>query len=121
MRLSRVVSVVAGAAAAMSIASVGIASAQPASPDIIGGGTVSSTPWGAQIYWNNVTANGGFECSGTIIAARWVLTAQHCLNSPGMHVKVGNVTLGQGAQSAVDQQEASPNGDIALPRSTPRT
>ena len=31
-----------------------------------------------------------------------------------MHVKVGNVTLGQGAQSAVDQQEASPNGDIAL-------
>jgi secreted trypsin-like serine protease len=114
MRLSRVVSVVAGAAAAMSIASVGIASAQPASPDIIGGGTVSSAPWGAQIYWNNVTANGGFECSGTIIAARWVLTAQHCLNPPGMHVKVGNVTLGQGTQSAVDQQKASPNGDIAL-------
>jgi secreted trypsin-like serine protease len=114
MRLSRAISVVAGAAAALSIASTGAASAQPASPDIIGGGAVSSAPWGAQIYWNNVTANGGFECSGTIIAARWVLTARHCLNSPGMHVKVGNVALGQGTDAVVDQQNASPNGDIAL-------
>jgi secreted trypsin-like serine protease len=114
MRLSRVISVLAGTAAALSIGTAGIAAAQPASPDIIGGGTVSSAPWGAQIYWNNVTANGGFECSGTIIASRWVLTAQHCLNSPGIHVKIGNVSLGQGTDVAVDQQKASPNGDIAL-------
>jgi secreted trypsin-like serine protease len=114
MRLSRVVSAVAGTAAVISIASAGVASAQPVSPEIIGGGTASSAPWSAQIYWNNVTANDGFECSGTIIAARWVLTAQHCLNLAGMHVKVGRVTLGQGTRAAVDQQNASPNGDIAL-------
>ncbi|MFD9891882.1 S1 family peptidase [Amycolatopsis sp. NPDC059027] len=111
MRLSRAVAVAAGAAAALSIVSAGAANAQE---DIIGGGTVSSAPWGAQIYWNNVTDNGGFECSGTIIAPQWVLTAQHCLNKPGMHVKVGDVKLQQGTEAAVDQQKASPNGDIAL-------
>jgi len=114
MRLSRAISVLAGAAAVLGLATTGVTTAQAAEPAIIGGGTVSSAPWGAQIYWNDVTANGGFECSGTIIAARWVLTAQHCLNAPGMHVKVGNVALNQGTQAAVDQQKASPNGDIAL-------
>jgi secreted trypsin-like serine protease len=88
--------------------------ATPITPQIIGGTTVSSAPWGAQIYWSNVTTYGGFECSGTIIAAQWVLTAQHCLNSAGIHVKVGNVNLGQGADVRVDRQLASPNGDIAL-------
>jgi len=111
MGMSRAVGAVAAAAAALSMISAGVADAQT---DIIGGGTVSSAPWGAQIYWNNVTANGGFECSGTIIAPQWVLTARHCLNSPGMHVKVGSVTLQQGTNATVDQQKASPNGDIAL-------
>lgn len=97
----------------MSVASTGIASAD-VTPHIIGGGTVDSAPWGAQIFWDDVTDNGGFECSGTIVAAEWVLTAQHCLNEPGMHVKVGDVALGQGTESAVDQQVASPNGDMAL-------
>lgn len=66
------------------------------------------------MYWDDVSTYGGFECSGTIIAAQWVLTAQHCLNDPGMHVKVGDVTLQEGTESDVDQQLASPNGDIAL-------
>ncbi|HKS49018.1 MAG TPA: DUF1986 domain-containing protein [Amycolatopsis sp.] len=92
----------------------GTATAEAAEPFIIGGGTVSNAPWGAQIYWDDATAYGGFECSGTIVAAQWVLTAQHCLNDPGMHVKVGSVTLGQGKDSDVDRQEASPDGDIAL-------
>ncbi|MEC3978334.1 S1 family peptidase [Amycolatopsis sp. H20-H5] len=111
--MSRIIAAAAGAAAVLSMASAGLASAQ-SEPAIIGGGTVSSAPWGAQIYWDDVTTFGGFECSGTIIAPQWVLTAQHCLNSPGMHVKVGNVTLQQGTNAVVDQQKASPNGDIAL-------
>lgn len=92
----------------------GTATAEAAEPHIIGGGTVGSAPWGAQIYWDGSTDFSDFECSGTIIAAQWVLTARHCLNNPGIHVKVGSVTLGQGSESAVDRQVASPDGDIAL-------
>lgn len=56
MRMSKIVTAVAGAAAALSVIS---APAANAGQDIIGGGTVSSAPWGAQIYWNDVTAFGG--------------------------------------------------------------
>ncbi|GAA5159708.1 MULTISPECIES: S1 family peptidase [Amycolatopsis] len=101
-------------AAAALMAGAGTATAEAATPLIIGGTTVSSAPWGAQIYWDDVSSYGGFECSGTIIASQWVLTAQHCLNSPGMHVKVGSVTLQQGTDVDVDRQLASPYGDIAL-------
>ncbi|WAL67295.1 trypsin-like serine protease [Amycolatopsis cynarae] len=101
-------------AAAIAAGATTTVSAEAATPFIIGGTTVSSAPWGAQVYWDDATSYGGFECSGTIIAPQWVLTAQHCLNSPGMHVKVGSVTLGQGVDADVDQQYASPDGDIAL-------
>lgn len=99
---------------AAAIAATATVGAEAATPLIIGGTTVSSAPWGAQVYWDDDTGSGGFECSGTIIAPQWVLTAQHCLNSSGMHVKVGSVTLGQGVDADVDKQYASPDGDIAL-------
>jgi len=111
MRKSRALAAVLGTVAALGLAMSGQATAQP---DIIGGGTVSSAPWGAQIYWDNVTTFNGFECSGTIIAAQWVLTAQHCLNSAGMHVRVGNVNLGQGTLVAVDRKVPSTVGDMGL-------
>jgi secreted trypsin-like serine protease len=107
MRMSKAVAVVAGAAAAMSILSTGTASAQP---DIIGGGTVSSAPWGAQIHHTS----DGFQCSGSIIAPQWVLTARHCLSSSGMYVRVGNVNLDQGTRATVDRHVASSSGDVAL-------
>jgi secreted trypsin-like serine protease len=71
--------------------------APSAEPMIIGGGTVSSAPWGAQVY-----VGGSFNCSGTIIASQWVLTARHCSGS-SMSVRVGNVNLGQGANRTVDR------------------
>lgn len=113
MRKTRA-ALLAGVAAALSIASSGVANAQDVGTYIIGGGNADSAPWGAQVFWDDVSANGGFECSGTIIAPEWVLTAQHCLNDPGIHVKVGDVKLGQGKDAKVDQQKKSPNGDIAL-------
>ncbi|GAB3910077.1 trypsin-like serine protease [Kibdelosporangium lantanae] len=84
------------------------ATADDAVPMIIGGGTASSAPWGAQVY-----VGGQFNCSGTIIAAEWVLTARHCSGS-SMSVQVGNVNLGQGTESDVDKTATSPNGDILL-------
>ena len=114
MRKSRALAAVLGIAVALGVAISGQAAAQPGTTDIIGGGTVGSAPWGAQVYWDNVSTFGGFECSGTIIASQWVLTAQHCLNSPGMHVRVGNVNLGQGVLVTVNRQVASPVGDMGL-------
>ncbi|WP_410614575.1 S1 family peptidase [Amycolatopsis sp. lyj-109] len=79
-------------------------------PNIIGGGTATDAPWGAQVYWNSV----GFQCSGSIIAAQWVLTARHCLANGAMYVLVGSLNLGQGTKATVDRTQTPPTGDIAL-------
>lgn len=59
-------------------------------PYIIGGGTVSSAPWAAAVF-----RSGSFTCSGTIIAAQWVLTARHCTGA-SMTVRVGSVNRTSG-------------------------
>jgi secreted trypsin-like serine protease len=92
------------AASAMSVP----AAAADVEPLIIGGDTVSSAAWGAQVY-----VGGQFNCSGTIIAAQWVLTARHCDGS-SLSVKVGDVDLGQGEDRTIDSKATSPNGDILL-------
>jgi secreted trypsin-like serine protease len=98
------------AALALTLSAGAIAAAAPAGvqPNIVGGGTAPTVSWGAQIY-----VSGAFNCSGTVISSRWVMTARHCLGST-MRVKAGSNTLGSGTDVAVDQQQISPNGDIAL-------
>ena len=109
-----------GAASAAAIAFTLAGGPLPASgaqPEIVGGGTAPSVSWGAQVYVNTPGRDfQGFNCSGTVIASRWVMTARHCLDSDGsgMHVKVGSNTLFGGTQIAVDQKKISPSGDIAL-------
>jgi secreted trypsin-like serine protease len=107
-----------------------------AAPGIIGGQNVTSAPWAAQVSWDGT----GFECSGTVIAPQWVLTAAHCVNpggdnpgggpsgdpsggapsaggpsgSGGMTVLIGSTKLGKGTAATVDQQQTDPKADLAL-------
>ena len=60
-------SVVAAVVCASALAFAPAAQAGEAAPQIIGGGTVSSAPWGAQIYWDQGGSQfDGFECSETL-------------------------------------------------------
>ncbi|MBV8932233.1 MAG: trypsin-like serine protease [Kutzneria sp.] len=114
MRKSILVAALCAATVCTGLATAPMAQAAT-NPNIIGGTEVSSAPWGAQIYWTSGGSEfDGFECSGTIIAPQWAMTAQHCENASGIHVKIGNVNFDQGTDVTVDQQQTSPNGDIAL-------
>jgi secreted trypsin-like serine protease len=104
----RLVLALAGAAAAAVFVAPPTANAGPPSTTIIGGGTVSSAPWSAQIY-----RSGSFTCSGSIIAAQWVLTARHCTGG-AMTVRVGSVTRGAGTLANV--AAVSSRFDLALLR-----
>jgi secreted trypsin-like serine protease len=82
--------------------------AASAEPDrIIGGGTVSSAPWAAAVF-----SNGSFTCSGTTIAARWVLTARHCVSGT-MSVRVGSVNRSSGGVTSAVSSSSS-RYDLAL-------
>ncbi|HWC79790.1 MAG TPA: trypsin-like serine protease [Pseudonocardiaceae bacterium] len=79
-------------------------------PRIIGGQNATDAPWAAQVYWDDM----GFECSGSVIAPQWVLTAGHCVNDGGMSVEVDSLKLGGGTEIEVDSTQVDPNGDMAL-------
>jgi hypothetical protein len=80
-----------------------------ATPTIIGGEPVASAPWAAGLY-----EAGEFNCSGAIIAARWVLTAKHCTWRTLPDVFVGDVRRGQGVHAKVAEVVRAPTGDVAL-------
>ncbi|WP_405114801.1 S1 family peptidase [Micromonospora sp. NBC_01405] len=90
MRIRSLLAVV-GTALVGVLGAAGGAVAAPAGPQpIIGGGTVSSAPWAAAVF-----SNGSFTCSGSVIAAQWVLTARHCVSGT-MSVRVGSVYYASG-------------------------
>ncbi|MDT8913974.1 trypsin-like serine protease [Amycolatopsis sp. PS_44_ISF1] len=110
----RIAGAVTAAAVALTLAGGAVADAQT---NIVGGGTAPTVSWGAQVYVNTPGRDfQGFNCSGTVVAPRWVMTAVHCLDEDGrgMFVRVGTNTLYGGTKIAVDQEKQSPNGDIAL-------
>ncbi|ANN16809.1 serine protease [Amycolatopsis orientalis] len=109
------------AAAALTMTAGAVASAGTPTgvqPNIVGGGTAPTVSWGAQVYVNTPGRQwDGFNCSGSVIAQRWVLTAKHCLDSDGtgMRVRVGSNQLQGGRVIAVDRKVSSPAGsDISL-------
>ncbi|RJQ82874.1 peptidase S1 [Pseudonocardiaceae bacterium YIM PH 21723] len=102
---------------AATLALIGVASLDGTSTEIetvagpkpiIGGTTVSSAPWAAFV------SSAGGNCSGSVIADKWVLTAKHCLGSNQI-VRVGNVNQAQGKQITVARSVTPPSGaDLAL-------
>lgn len=84
--------------------------AAEANPGIVGGQPAERAPWAAQVSWGKA----GFQCSGSIIAPEWVLTARHCVDKGDMAVKVGSTKLGEGQPATVDRKEVDSAGDMAL-------
>jgi secreted trypsin-like serine protease len=77
---------------------------------ILNGRAANDAPWAAQVSWDGV----GYQCSGSLVAPSWVLTAQHCVNKGGMSVQVGSPKLGDGTRVTVDGKKVDPSGDMAL-------
>jgi secreted trypsin-like serine protease len=104
-----VASLAAALTSAFAIPSAAVAAADPVTPQIIGGGTVSSAPWAAAVF-----SNGSFTCSGTIISGNYVLTARHCISGT-MSVRVGSVNRGSGGVTRTVSSTTTQN-DLALMR-----
>jgi hypothetical protein len=84
---------------------------------IVGGEVAEASPWAVQVFDVRGTTGDFFQCTGTLVAARWVLTAQHCVADEGetSAVRVGSNTYREGRRIAVDAVEVpSALADIAL-------
>ncbi|MEV6623133.1 trypsin-like serine protease [Amycolatopsis sp. NPDC051106] len=109
-------------AASTALAVVGLggpASAQTtpqAQPSIIGGSTASSGPWAARLF-----VNGQQNCTATIIAPQYILTAKHCVSSSGTYTfRIGSLDQSSGGTmatgSAITRYPGS--ADLAIVRLT---
>jgi hypothetical protein len=85
------------------------------SRDIAGGRTttVSAAPFAVQISFDSAGTN--VECTGSQIAASWVITAKHCNSTSLGSVRLGSSYLGTGgAVRSVAARYAAPAGDVLL-------
>lgn len=109
MRLRPLLTVLTTALAGVLASTTGAVAAQAGPQPIIGGSTVSSAPWAAAVF-----SNGSFTCSGSVIAAQWVLTARHCVSGT-MSVRVGSVYRSSGGVTRTVSASYTRN-DLALLR-----
>jgi secreted trypsin-like serine protease len=92
MKLFKFAMAVVGAALALTTAAPQAVAAPPepgggATPMIIGGGTASNAPWAARLF-----VNGQQNCTATIIAPTYILTAKHCVSSSGTYTfRIGSL------------------------------
>jgi len=67
-----------------------------ATPMIIGGGNAANAPWAARLF-----VNGQQNCTATIIAAQYILTAKHCVSSSGSYsFRIGSLDQTSGGTVA---------------------
>ncbi|AUX44646.1 serine protease [Sorangium cellulosum] len=87
------------------------------SSEIIGGELAEASPWAVQVFDVRGDTGDFYQCTGTLVAPRWVLTAQHCIADDGetSAVRIGSNTYREGRRIAVDGVEVpSAEVDIAL-------
>ncbi|GAB1516054.1 S1 family peptidase [Actinophytocola sp. KF-1] len=102
MKLFKFATAVVGAALALVMAAPQAVAAAPpepgggATPMIIGGGTASNAPWAARLF-----VNGQQNCTATIIAPTYILTARHCVSSSGTYTfRIGSLDQTSGGTMA---------------------
>jgi secreted trypsin-like serine protease len=80
-------------------------------PAIIGGGNASNAPWAARLF-----VNGQQNCSATIIAPQFILTAKHCVSSAGTYTfRIGSLDQTTGGTTATGTTiTRNPSADIAI-------
>nr|WP_218888498.1 trypsin-like serine protease [Saccharopolyspora hordei] len=86
--------------------------AQDVRPNIIDGREVDSAPWAARLF-----VDGQENCTATIIAPEWVLTAQHCVAGGGqLSFNIGDVdqTQGEHAEAKSGGVVVHDTADLAL-------
>jgi secreted trypsin-like serine protease len=82
-------------------------------PMIIGGGNASNAPWAARLF-----RNGQQNCTATVIAPNYVLTAQHCVAGSGTYTfRIGSLDQTSGGQMRTAAQITQhPSADLAIAR-----
>jgi secreted trypsin-like serine protease len=99
MKFVRLGMAVAGVAVAVMGAIAPTATAEPtggATPMIIGGGNASNAPWAARLF-----VNGQQNCTATIIAPQYILTAKHCVSGSGTYTfRIGSLNQSSGGTMA---------------------
>jgi secreted trypsin-like serine protease len=76
------------------LGSIAAVAVMPQANAIVGGDEVGDAPWAA-VFWSDNN-----QCSATIIARDWVLTAEHCVGlQRNMRVRVGSVFASSGGQT----------------------
>lgn len=105
--MRRFATVVTGAAlavlAAAPVAAAGPSGGEPTgggpgtvAPRIIDGGLASNAPWAARLF-----VNGQQNCTATIIAPTYILTAKHCVSSSGTYsFRIGSLDQTSGGTVA---------------------
>jgi secreted trypsin-like serine protease len=121
MKFARLGMAIAGVTLAVMGIAAPAASAAPVAepsdvtPMIIGGGNASNAPWAARLF-----VNGQQNCTATVIAPSYILTAHHCVAGSGTYTfRIGSLNQSSGGVMRTGSTiTRHPSADLAIVRLT---